>query len=312
MQSEGNAKFKVNFKPTEANVHTVSVKFNGEAVPGSPYLVSVVDAAQSQATGQPLRMAAVGKKIEIGIENKNNAAECRAIVSCPSGKKIKPAISHSGSMYAIAFTPVEVGPHQVSCLLNGSPVPVIGCNVYDVNKVRVTGLSGGVAGKPVTFQVDASAAGEGTLELVVTTKKTSVRAEVLMRSRGLYDVTFIPREKVVHFLNIQFNEEDVPGNPFKIEVKESGSGDTLIKKKTGLPETGSRDQIPKHATGIVGSANISSFEWPFAEKDTRNVEVKVTGESLCPPSRQLTPFVMKMQVREDQRFRPHFNWKPEA
>ncbi|CAG0925594.1 unnamed protein product, partial [Notodromas monacha] len=33
----------------------------------------------------------------------------------------------------------------------------------------------------------------GTLELVVTTAKTSVKAEVVARSRGLYDVTFIPQ-----------------------------------------------------------------------------------------------------------------------
>ena len=65
--------------------------------------------------------------------------------------------------------------------------------------------------KPVTFTVDASQAGEGTLELVVTTAKASVRAEVAARSRGLYDVTFTPQEPILHFVNITFNEEDVIG-----------------------------------------------------------------------------------------------------
>lgn len=59
--------------------------------------------------------------------------------------------------------------------------------------------------------VDASQAGEGTLELVVTTRKSSVRAEVSMRSRGLYDVTFVPQDKISHYVNITFNAEDVPG-----------------------------------------------------------------------------------------------------
>lgn len=35
VQSEGNAKFRVNFKPQEAAVHTLSVRFNGEPVPGT-------------------------------------------------------------------------------------------------------------------------------------------------------------------------------------------------------------------------------------------------------------------------------------
>lgn len=59
--------------------------------------------------------------------------------------------------------------------------------------------------------VDASQAGEGTLELVVSTRKSSVKAVVSMQSRGLYDVTFIPQDKVSHYVNIKFNEENVPG-----------------------------------------------------------------------------------------------------
>ena len=35
VQSEGHARFRVNFKPKEAAVHTLSVKFNGEPVTGS-------------------------------------------------------------------------------------------------------------------------------------------------------------------------------------------------------------------------------------------------------------------------------------
>jgi filamin len=49
------------------------------------------------------------------------------------------------------------------------------------------------------------------LELVVSTDKSTVKAEVVACSRGLYDVTFVPHELVPHFVNISFNEEDVPG-----------------------------------------------------------------------------------------------------
>jgi hypothetical protein len=34
VQSEGNARFRVNFKPQEAAPHLLSVRFNGELVPG--------------------------------------------------------------------------------------------------------------------------------------------------------------------------------------------------------------------------------------------------------------------------------------
>lgn len=37
----------------------------------------------------------------------------------------------------------------------------------------------GEVGKPVTFSVDAANAGEGTLELVVSTAQSTVKAEVI-------------------------------------------------------------------------------------------------------------------------------------
>lgn len=35
VQSEGNAKFRVNFKPRDAAPHSLSVRFNGEPIPGN-------------------------------------------------------------------------------------------------------------------------------------------------------------------------------------------------------------------------------------------------------------------------------------
>lgn len=67
------------------------------------------------------------------------------------------------------------------------------------------------AGKPVTFSVDATEAGEGTLELVVSSQRGTVKAEVVACSRGLYDVTFVPHNALPHFVNITFNDEIVPG-----------------------------------------------------------------------------------------------------
>ena len=128
--------------------------------------------------------------------------------------------------YLVTYTPTEVGPHIIK--LNEDNVPVDGspftCNVYDVSKIQVAGLTKSCSrGEAVTFTVDASKAGEGTLELVVTTAKTSVRAEVQARSRGLYDVTFVPQESLPHFINITFNEEHINSSPFECEVLTVGS-----------------------------------------------------------------------------------------
>ena len=64
------------------------------------------------------------------------------------------------------YQPTEVGPHIVKIFdktrnqhVAGSPYT---CNVYDARKVSVSGLvAKQPVGKPLTFTVDASQAGEG-------------------------------------------------------------------------------------------------------------------------------------------------------
>ena len=71
-------------------------------------------------------------------------------------------------------------------------------------------------GVPITFSVDAAGAGEGTLELVVSTASNTVKAEVTACARGLYDVTFVPQTAEPHFVNITFNDISIDGNPFRV------------------------------------------------------------------------------------------------
>ena len=113
--------------------------------------------------------------------------------------------------------------------------------------------------RPVTFTVDASQAGEGTLELVVTTAKASVRAEVAAKSRGLYDVTFTPHEAIPHFVNITFNEEDVIGSPFKCDVRELEPREAKhLQRKESQMVTAKGDGLKKVVTGNVAAFTVDT------------------------------------------------------
>ncbi|XP_074601281.1 filamin-type immunoglobulin domains fbug isoform X2 [Brevipalpus obovatus] len=286
VQSEGNAKFRVNFKPMEASVHNVSVRFNGESVPGSPYSVKIIDSSQSLVPNETLRMASLAKGIEFTVDNKNNAAQnCVVFAIAPSGKKIVADVKKLEDIFKVNIASSEVGPHAITAqldgvVINGCP---FNCNVYDVSKVKVSGLNNARVGKPVTFQVDASLAGEGTLELVVTTRKSSLRAEVVMRSRGLYDVTFVPQEKVTHFINISFNEEDVHGSPFKIELEEMSpgpkNGNQIPRNVNGYASKSNQPNQRLTSSGLVGSTNVA-----FVDIVGSNLDVKVFG-----PQKTLVP-----------------------
>ncbi|GLH04456.1 Uncharacterized protein GBIM_10161 [Gryllus bimaculatus] len=238
VQAEGNAKFRVNFKPQEAAPHSLSVRFNGEPVPGSPFTCRVLPGSQALVSGSALKMAPAGRVAQLLIDpqapaggsdapdggaSASSSASCTVTVTSPSGLTAPARVTHNREgRFCAEFTPTEVGRYSMAVNVDGEPVKgsPFACNVYDVGKVKITGLGPAKVGKPATFTVDASEAGEGTLELVVSTERTTVKAEVVACARGLYDVTFVPHESTPHFVNISFNEEDVPGSPFQCEVVE--------------------------------------------------------------------------------------------
>ncbi|GAB0098238.1 filamin-C isoform X1 [Sergentomyia squamirostris] len=230
VQSEGNARFKVNFKPIEPAPHLLSVRFNGHAVPGSPFSCPITAAPTSpikaMAKGECLKQAAVKMDNTIQLEG-FEGVEPQVLVTSPSGDNVTCRIVVRDHLHLATFRPTAVGRHLISVTvhdqhINGSPYS---CNVFDVSRVSISGLeqhSGpATLGAPVTFSVDAAGAGEGTLELVVSTATSTVKAEVVACARGLYDVTFIPQTNEPHFVNITFNDVPVDGSPFHVDVQQN-------------------------------------------------------------------------------------------
>ncbi|XP_017765388.1 PREDICTED: filamin-A isoform X1 [Eufriesea mexicana] len=282
VQSEGNAKFRVNFKPQEAAIHSLSVRFNGEPVPGSPFNCKVVGAGQAVITGHNLKMGAVKQLMSFIVDPQTPSTNCDVIVIPPSNISLPITIEPIDGKYNISFVPMEVGRHNISILVDsehvkGSP---FACNVYDVTKIHVSGLTEALLGQATTFTVDAAEAGEGTLELVVSTENNTVKAEVVACARGLYDVTFVPQTTSTHYVNISFNDDNVPGSPFKCPVISTMlDGPTMIR---------------------VGNTACMDLEMPGLEGP---VSSEVTGpEGIIIPCTltKLSPTLYRVEIRTRQ------------
>lgn len=174
VQSEGNARFKVNFRPTEAAVHSLSVKFNGLPVPGSPFSCNISPAPVSElktvVSGDGIKQASIKSDNTFEIEG-IDGVEPQVSIASPSGDNVPCKLVRNDDKFTVKFRPNVVGRHLISITANdqhigGSP---FSCNVFDVSRVAITGLeqhNGPTSlGVPITFSVDAAGAGEGTLEL---------------------------------------------------------------------------------------------------------------------------------------------------
>lgn len=72
--------------------------------------------------------------------------------AAPSSKKHNPRIEKLDKQFSVYFLPQEVGPHQIMVHLDGMLVPgcPFTCNVYDVDKIKVNGLTNCILDKPFT------------------------------------------------------------------------------------------------------------------------------------------------------------------
>lgn len=297
-QSEANAKIRVNFTPTEAVDHSIDVKFNGIPVPGNPFLVKVALYPQARLpvpSQDLLKYVAIDELVSfyvdyIGIKEDRGIPvdgsmerNCQAYVLKPdfvhtklTNVEFEPADKNDKhARFKINFTPNKIGPHKLFITVNNELLPgsPIISNVYNINEVRVSfaktmeGESSslkpiGHVNKPVTFTVDASRAGEGTLALAVVSgiSRSPVQTDVQVsdKGHGLYNLTFIPTEFSPHSIDMSFNDRVVPRSPFIVDILDA-NGKSFSNQQATLPnnENNLNDEIKR---GSSHQQMIQNFE----------------------------------------------------
>lgn len=115
--SEGNARFKVNFKPTEAAKHSLSVRFNGHPVPGSPFTCNISPQSLSttmkaMASGEALRQAPVNVDNVFEIEG-FEGVEPQIYITSPAGDNLPCKLTLREEVWLVAFKPIIVGRHLI-------------------------------------------------------------------------------------------------------------------------------------------------------------------------------------------------------
>lgn len=125
---------------------------------------------------------------------------------------------HAG--FTAEFTPREVGVHAVSVEYNGHPVsgtPFL-AKAFDAQRVVIGPLGRPSVGQPQHFNVDASQAGEGNLEITISARGHNIPTQVIPQGNARFSVGFVPFEACEHLISIAFNKRTVPGCPIVARV----------------------------------------------------------------------------------------------
>ncbi|XP_063796937.1 filamin-B isoform X1 [Pseudophryne corroboree] len=232
----------VRFIPQEMGVHTVSVKYKGEHLPGSPFQFTVGPlgeggAEKVKAGGPGLERGEAGIPAEFSIWTREAGAGGLSIaVEGPSKAEISFEDRKDGSS-GVSYVVQEPGDYEVIIKFNDehipqSPfmVPIIAPS-DDARRLTVSSLqeSGLKVNQPVSFAIRLNGA-KGKIDAKVHSPSGAVEeCHVSELEPDKYAVRFVPRENGIHTIDVKFNGSHVPGSPFKVRVGEPGQeGDPAL------------------------------------------------------------------------------------
>ena len=215
------------YVPTEAGVHTVEVKFAGEAIPNSPFSANICNPSKVTLGGPGLEKAIkdADNVIDVFTEGAGPGPVAVEFKGPQGAHPVKHSIQPVGdNHYQIHYSPHDVGNYEVAVTYAGLPVEPSKVKVpcIDPSKVKVEGpglQSGILVGEPVSFTVDATKAGPGVVDVAITDSKgEAVPSTITQPAPGKYKVAYTPTESGPQQVDVKFSDLEVEGSPLTVVV----------------------------------------------------------------------------------------------
>ncbi|XP_048343970.1 filamin-B isoform X2 [Sphaerodactylus townsendi] len=222
----------VSYTAQEPGNYEVSIKFNDEHIPESPYLVPVIAPSDDARRLTVMSLQESGLKVNqpasFAIRLNGAKGKIDAKVHSPIGAVEECHVSElEQDKYAVRFIPRENGIHSIDVKFNGSHV------VGSPFKVRVgepgqvdspalvtaygPGLESGVTGLQSAFTINTTKAGPGTLAVTIE-GPSKVKMDCQEAPEG-YKVMYTPMAPGNYLIGIKYGgPSHIAGSPFKAKV----------------------------------------------------------------------------------------------
>ncbi|XP_054724113.1 filamin-A-like [Uloborus diversus] len=231
---------KVKYVPEDVGPHTISVKYGGKEVPNCPVTVN------SYAVGQADKCKiteGVQEKVSINDEycvtvNADQAGTgsvtCHVTSTNTTGDVDIQVDDNGDGTFSIFYSVKEVGDYTINIKFGGNPVPGGSFSFQGVKehiekktvtKTRTT-HSRTTQYRSVELRsipVPSRSADQLTAEIKMPSGKYD-KPEIVDNQDGTISIKYDPREEGLHELHLKFNQEHIPGSPFKIYVDSISSG----------------------------------------------------------------------------------------
>ncbi|XP_019753211.1 filamin-C-like isoform X5 [Hippocampus comes] len=261
----------VSYVVQEPGDYEVSIKFNDEHIPDSPFVVPVAGlsdgARRLTITSLQDSGLKVNQEASFAVQLNGARGVIDAKIHAPSGATEECLISQlDGDRYAIRFVPKENGVHSIDVRFGDSHVPGSPFKIRvgepgqagDPSKVSASGpgLERGITGVASEFTVNTCKAGSGALSVTID-GPSKVQMSCQECTEG-YLVSYTPMAPGSYLISVKYaGAQHIVGSPFKAKVSgpSLSGGSSLRETSSVLVET-----VTKSSSGMAGAfASLPKF-----------------------------------------------------
>jgi len=278
-QDRKDGSCEVAYTCSEPGEYLVSVKFNDQYIPDSPFKVYM-----APSTGETRKLnihdlqehgLQINKPAAFTVDFNGAQGKLDARVVAPSGAEDQAIIQEvDKDRYAVRFIPRENGVHFIHVRLNGNHIPgspfrvTVGKQDADAGLVRAygDGLSRGQTGQLCKFIVNTVNAGSGALAVTID-GPSKVQLSCREVEEG-YEFTYTPMAPGDYLITIKYaGNTHIPGSPFRARIEGPG-------RPTGWPEQS--QVVVETVTKTSTTQKFSSYQ-QSQESDASKVVVSGPG-----------------------------------
>ena len=249
--------YTVTYVPQTIGEHTFAINWAAKPIPGSPFKTAAVERVKEtvanayflERAGQPTE---IRRNIQPTEENLTAFLETETVLEIKASDELRDAELEAAAVgdttgpvdvvvtkpqdnvFHVALRPTLPDRYTVSANLGGQEVPRSPLTVTyieptsDASKCQLIGIdklpTTLYASKPITFQVDASEAGPGELDVKVEApgleEPATVDIKPTKEETNIFNVTYIPTDPGNHKLHVLWDSRSVPESPVILDVSE--------------------------------------------------------------------------------------------
>ena len=289
-----NSRHSIKFIPPKDDKYTVSVLFNNEEIPGSPFIMSII-------SPQPEKVNLISTIIPNQLlplvvltfdTTEAGRGEMHANTrGLKSGEMNNHEVTESSpGTWKVSFIPPFPDTYHVSCFwgkreITHSPFQVnlesaVASKVI-VGELHIPAEAG--MGEDIWLDLDCSEAGHdvvrGTLE--DTTSSNTQEAEIKSLGLKRYRVKIEPNEPLLYNLAVRYGRDHMPGSPFEVDLQLCIPEGVKIKERCLPQYSDGREGYIVLDTNEAGRGKLTASVHAETSYDSIPLKFQELGENIC-------------------------------